>query len=157
MSKYAKGIFYLKNPSKYIGSTQPTFRSSWENHFFRQLDEHPAVLQWASEAIKIPYRHPITGKIHNYIPDILMMYVDAAYKKHVEVIEIKPNSQTSLQEAKSQHDKIHAVINEAKWAAAREFCRQQGMVFRVVSEKDLFHQGTRAAKPKRMKKNVARK
>lgn len=151
-NRFAQGTYQPKNPQKYVGNSLPKYRSSWESHFFRQLDEHPAVLQWGSEVVRIPYRHPLTGKIHTYIPDILMMYVDASYKKHVEIIEIKPNSQTSLTEARSQHDKIHAIINEAKWTAAREYCRKQGIVFRVVSEKDLFHQGTRTA-TKRTRKN----
>jgi hypothetical protein len=44
--------------------------------FMRLCDEHPNVYQWASEAIKIPYRHPITGKYTIYVPDFFIVYMD---------------------------------------------------------------------------------
>jgi hypothetical protein len=37
-------------------------------------DTNDHVLQWASESIAIPYRHPITGKMTQYIPDFLITY-----------------------------------------------------------------------------------
>jgi hypothetical protein len=154
--KFAKGVFQPRNPEKYIGEQPPIFRSSWENAFFRFLDEHPGVSQWASESVRIPYRHPVTGKIAGYYPDILMKYVDANYKQHVELIEIKPNSQTSLKEARSNYDKLQAIVNEAKWEAARAFCRANGIVFRVVSEKDLFKNSSAVKKPKMRSRSVVR-
>jgi hypothetical protein len=30
--------------------------------FFKYLDNNPAIIQWASEPITIPYRNPFTGK-----------------------------------------------------------------------------------------------
>jgi len=153
--KWANGLFTVTHPEKYVGNTVPRYRSSWEAHFFRFLDEHPSVLQWASESIKIPYRHPLTGKISSYIPDIFMVYLNSNGSKVAEIIEIKPSSQTSLTEAKGSVDKIQAVVNTAKWEAARAWCRHQGLVFRVVTEKDLFA-STRARKPRRPKpKKVA--
>ena len=35
------------------------------------------------------------------------------------------------------------VINTAKWEAASAYARQHKLRFRVVSEEQLFHQGTR--------------
>lgn len=148
--KWANGLYTVKHPEKYVGNTVPRYRSSWEAHFFRFLDEHPAVLQWASESIRIPYRNPLTGKVSSYIPDILMVYLSANDQKVVELIEIKPSSQSSISEAKGLVDKAQAIINTAKWEAARAWCRQQGIVFRVVTEKDLFV-STRARKPRRPK------
>jgi hypothetical protein len=56
--KFASGKFTLKNPEKYIGNKTPTYRSGWEFHFMRFCDENPNITQWASEAVKIPYRNP---------------------------------------------------------------------------------------------------
>ena len=39
-------------------------------------DENPAIGAWASEAIKIPYRSPLTGKPTVYVPDFFIQYKD---------------------------------------------------------------------------------
>jgi hypothetical protein len=144
MAKYAQSQFRVKNPDKYMGNKTPFFRSSWEFAFMRFCDEHPSVLKWASEAIKIPYRNPFTGKYTVYVPDFFISYIDANNVQHNELIEVKPLNQTSLKEAKrNRMNQAHAVLNEAKWAAARQWCKQNGVVFRIVNENDIFHQGRR--------------
>ena len=103
-------------------------------------DEHPSVTQWASEAIRIPYRNPLTGKMTIYVPDFFMAYVDATGKQHVELIEVKPANQTSLKEAgRSRHNQLHSVVNAAKWEAANAYCKQNKIKFRIVTEHDIFH------------------
>lgn len=142
MSKYAQGQFQIKNPEKYVGLKTPTYRSSWEFVFMQFCDNNPNIVQWASEAIRVNYRNPLTGKNTIYVPDFLIVYVDAAGKQHAEVIEVKPTKETSLQEAgKSPRAQAAAIINLAKWEAARAWCRQQGLTFRVVTEQEIFHQG----------------
>jgi hypothetical protein len=142
MSKYAQGQFQIKNPEKYVGLKTPTYRSSWEFVFMQFLDNNPSVVQWASEAIRINYRNPLTGKNTIYVPDFLMVYVDAAGHQHAEVIEVKPTKETSLQEAgKSPRAQAAAIVNMAKWEAARSWCRSQGLTFRVITEQEIFHQG----------------
>jgi len=140
-SKYANGKFQLKNPKKYVGKKAPTYRSSWENTVMTFFDNNPAILQWASEAIHINYRNPFTGKNTIYVPDFFILYVDAAGKQHAEIIEVKPLKETTLEAAKSTRDKAAAILNQAKWQAARAYCASQGLVFRVVTEHDLFAQG----------------
>ena len=56
----AKGKFTPKNPEKYIGQRDPTYRSSWELSFMLFCDNNPAIENWASESIKIPYKDPLT-------------------------------------------------------------------------------------------------
>jgi hypothetical protein len=102
------------------------------------LDENTHILKWASEAIAIPYINPLTGKRANYIPDFFVMYENKHHKTNAEIIEVKPKSQTSLQEAKTRHDKAHAIVNQAKFTAAMAYCKQQGFVFRVISEDSIF-------------------
>lgn len=137
-NRWAQGIYECKNPSKYVGKGKPKFRSSWEMMFFSFCDNNPAVLQWASESIHIPYRNPLTGKQTIYVPDIFMVYQNKHGKRVAEIIEIKPSAQTNLQEARSMRDKAHAVVNQAKWAAASAYCKRMGITFRVVTEADLF-------------------
>ena len=143
MAKYAQGKYTVKNQEKYLGNRQPTYRSSWEFAFMKFCDEHPSVAKWASEAIKIPYRNPFTGKQTIYVPDFFVVYVDKNGKQHVEVVEVKPYNQTVKEKARSKHNQAHWALNQVKWAAATAYCKQNGMKFRVVSENDIFHTGRR--------------
>ena len=144
MKQFVQGKFTPKNPAKYIGNKTPTYRSSWEWAFMQFCDNNPAVQNWSSEAIKIPYRNPFTGKQTVYVPDFFISYVDKNGKAHAEIIEVKPLKQTSLKEAgRSKHSRAHAVLNMAKWEAARAWAKQAGVFFRVVSENDIFHNGKR--------------
>jgi len=144
MAKFAQGRFEMKNPSKYIGTKTPLARSSWEFVFMRMLDEHQGVEKWASESIQIPYRDPLTGKYTIYVPDFFITYVDKNGTKHAEVVEIKPASQTLLENVgKSIYNQQQYVKNMAKWEAANKWCKQQGIKFRVVNEEHIFHQGSK--------------
>lgn len=144
MARFAQGKFQMKNPEKYAGLKTPTARSSWEFIFMRMLDEHPGVEKWASESIQIPYRDPLTGRQTIYVPDFFIVYVDKDKKKHAEVVEVKPASQTLREQVgKSLYNQEQYVKNLAKWEAANAWCRQQGIKFRVVNESDIFHQGAK--------------
>lgn len=141
MAKYSQGKYQVKNPEKYVGKGMPTYRSSWEFAFMNFCDDNPAVLQWASEAIHVNYRNPFTGKNTIYVPDFLIIYLDKNGKRHGEVIEVKPSSQTTMEAARSVRDKAAVALNMYKWDAARKFCASQGLSFRVVNENDIFHNG----------------
>lgn len=142
--KFAQGKFNIKNPEKYIGNKTPMYRSGWEMAFMRLCDENPAILKWASEAIKIPYRNPLTGKQTIYVPDFFINYVDRNGNQHSELIEVKPANQTIKERVgKSAYNQAHYILNQAKWDAARSWCRQNNIKFRVVNEGDIFHQGRR--------------
>ena len=142
--RFARGKFAIKNKEKYVGTRTPTYRSGWEHAFMRLCDEHPNVYQWASESIRIPYRHPLTGKYTIYVPDFFIVYVDKEGRKHAELVEVKPKAQTTMENAGRSHAKQkQVIINQAKWEAASAYSRQHKIKFRVVSEEQLFHQGTR--------------
>lgn len=139
---YAQGEFIPKNPQKYIGKGKIRYRSSWELAFMMVCDNHPNVIQWASESIFIPYFDPITSKRTIYIPDFFIIYFDKAGDKHAEVIEIKPKKEMSILNAgKSARDRLMAVRNGEKWKAATLWCAKQGIRFKVLNEDQLFHQG----------------
>ena len=144
MSRFARGKYTIANPEKYVGKKVPVYRSSWEFHFMKFCDTHPNVQKWASEAISIPYRCPITGKQTIYVPDFFIQYVDKTGKMFVELIEVKPRNQTLLEKVgKNRNNQIEYARNVAKWRAAQAWCKSQGIKFRVVNEQDIFHSGVR--------------
>lgn len=137
-SKFIQGYYTPKNREKYVGELPVVCRSSWEIAFCRFADSHPSVISWASEALKIPYFNPFTQKICNYIPDFFVVYVDRAGKTHREIIEIKPENHTTNESAKNNYDKASVFLNAHKWQAAEAFCKNNGLVFRVLNKKDIF-------------------
>ena len=142
MSKFAKGKFTPKNPHKYIGLKNPTYRSSWEWAFMNFCDTHPSIQRWASEAVKIPYRNPLTGRQTIYVPDFLIQYLDKNNKLLTEIIEIKPSNQQLVEKVGRNPARATAyAINQVKWAAATNWCKNEGLKFRVLNETDIFHQG----------------
>lgn len=144
MSKWAQGVYTVKNPQKYVGKHPPRYRSGWELTFMTFCDNNKNIIYWASEAMSIPYRNPLTGKMTRYIPDFFVMYENKYGRKLAEVVEIKPKKQ-SLIESKvaSAKDRVIVAINHAKWAAATAYCKQQGYTFRVLTEEDIFYNGRR--------------
>ena len=140
MANYIQGAFKPQNPTKYIGKHAPRYRSGWELAFMRMCDTHPNLLA---------YINPATGKKTTYVPDFFLVYSDKNGKKHAEIVEVKPNSQV-MGNARSAHDKMHAVVNEAKWRMARQWANQQGLGFRVITENEMFNKPSQ--KPKRRKK-----
>ena len=144
MGNWAQGTYEVKNPQKYIGKHKPKYRSGWELTFMTFADTNKNVIYWASEAIRIPYRHPLTGKPSTYVPDFFVVYENKYGMKIAEVVEIKPKKQ-SLIESKgmSLRDRAIVAVNHAKWQAAKAYCGQQGYTFRVITEEDLFYNGRR--------------
>lgn len=137
--KYNQGIYQVKNPEKYVGPRAPTYRSGWEFTFMSFCDHNPSIQQWSSEPLKIPYRDPLTGRQTVYVPDFLIVYVDRDQKKHAELIEIKPSNQTVLEKVgKNPYNQAQYVKNQAKWAAASNWCKNNNIRFRIVSENDIF-------------------
>jgi hypothetical protein len=142
--RFAQGKFTLKNPEKYLGTKDPLYRSSWEFAFMKFCDESPSIAKWASEAVRIPYRNPLTRRYTIYVPDFFINYVDKGGQPHAEIVEIKPQNQ-SLREkvGKNLNNQASYILNQAKWEAATAWCRQKGLKFRVINETDIFHQGSK--------------
>jgi len=141
MSKWAQGPYTVTNPSKYVGRGTPRYRSGWEHAFMRFCDTNENIVQWASESINIPYQHPLTGKQTIYVPDFLVVYRTKNNTVKAEVIEIKPSGQSAITETQNSKERAIVAINYAKWAAAQVWCARQGLTFRVITEKDMFHNG----------------
>lgn len=140
--KYAQGKFEIKNPSKYVGKKQPTYRSSWEWTFMQFCDNNPNIKAWASEPMQIPYFNPFKNKQTVYVPDFFIQYEDKNGNLKTELIEIKPSKETSLTKAgKNTRNQAMAVLNQMKWEAADKWCKSKGIDFRILTENELFHNG----------------
>jgi len=101
-------------------------------------DSTPSITEWGSEEIFIPYVSPIDNKRHKYYPDF---YVKANNKKYI--VEVKPSKQTKEPTKRKKVTKGYLQevftwgVNQAKWKAAEEFCRDYGMEFMIITEKEL--------------------
>jgi hypothetical protein len=143
MSKFAQGAYVVKNKQKYVGRGTPRYRSGWEHAFMRFLDNNDNILQWASESISIPYRNPITGKQSIYVPDFLITYKNRNNQMIAEVIEIKPKKQSVVESKMKANERAVVAVNYAKWDSATKWCRKQGLLFRVITEDDMFRNGSK--------------
>lgn len=142
MGNWAQGFFEVKNPQKYVGKHKPKYRSGWELTFMTFCDNNDNVVYWASEAMRIPYRHPLTGKLSNYIPDFFVVYKNKFGNTVAEVVEIKPKKQSIIEsKVASAKDRAIVAINHAKWSACRAWCDTHGYNFRVITEENLFYNG----------------
>jgi hypothetical protein len=144
MSRTLKGYFKPQNPQKYKGDpTNIIYRSSWELVLMRYLDRHKDVLSWGSEEIIIPYRSPIDGKIHRYFPDFIVSKINKEGKKETSLIEVKPYKQTTPPAKQEKITKKYLTevtnwgVNEAKWKAANEYCKDRGWTFHIFTEREL--------------------
>lgn len=141
MSRWAQGVYEVINPDKYVGKGKPRYRSGWEHSFMRFCDLNDHILQWASEALTIPYRHPLTGKGTVYVPDFLITYRTRDNTVRAELIEIKPKKQSVVESKMTSRDRAVVAVNYAKWDAATKWARRNGMTFRVITEDQMFHNG----------------
>lgn len=139
-----KGFFKPRNPSKYNGDhTNIVYRSSWELKFMRYLDAHKDVISWSSEELAIPYKSPIDNRFHRYFPDFIVKRRNPSGKIDVLLVEIKPEKETKPPAVQKKASKryIREVytwgINEAKWKAASEYCKDRGWTFAIFTEKHL--------------------
>lgn len=151
---YKQGKYNPVHPEKYRGDVRSiTFRSSWELRAFEYMDHNPNVIQWGSEIIAIPYLKPEEliklqegishrPKFSRYFPDIWAKIKNKNGQITEQVIEIKPYSQTipstrKHTKTKMQEDYVYA-LNKCKWKAAANWCKERGIIFRVMTERDLF-------------------
>lgn len=139
---FQQGKYVPKHPEKYVGDvTNIVYRSSYELEMNQFLDNNVRVLHWSSEEIAIPYIKPTDGRVHRYFPDYWVEYADKDGVIAQEIIEVKPYSQTRSPRGNHKHklyEQITLAINVAKWKACSEFCKQNNMKFRIITEKKLF-------------------
>lgn len=138
-----KGRFHPKNPKKYAGDANNIiWRSTWEQKVMQWLDLNESVIYWSSEELIIKYLSPVDNKVHRYFPDFIVKVKKKDGLVATYVLEVKPEYQTKAPTQKKKTKKflqesITFAINQAKWKAADEFCKDRGWEFKVITEKDL--------------------
>lgn len=138
-----KGKYKPKFPEKYKGDPNNIiWRSTWEARVMKQLDENPNVLWWGSEELFIRYYNPLDNKIHRYFPDFVVKVKKKDDTTMTYLLEVKPEAQTKppTQKRKTKRyleESKTYIINQSKWKAATEFCKDHGWQFKVLTEKDL--------------------
>ena len=138
-----KGKFKPKNPQKYSGDPNNIiYRSLWELKIMGSFDKRPDVLSWSSEEMCIPYISPVDGKRHRYFPDFIVKIQTTEGSIKTFMVEVKPEKQSRPPERKKKVTKqyIQEVvvwgINQAKWKAAIEYCKDRNWNFIVMASKD---------------------
>lgn len=153
-SQVRKGDFVYRpvNTKKYVGNPPyAVCRSSWETIFCKWADHNPAVVEWVSEPMGIPYVDPTERdyrgmpKKRRYFPDFIVKVLNKQGKIDTHLVEVKPHKETVPPRAgknKSQKTKIYEAktwgTNQAKWQAAERYCKSKGWYFRILTERDLI-------------------
>lgn len=138
------GRYVPKNPNKYLGDSKSIFyRSLWERRVMVHLDENSGVVEWSSEEIIIPYVSPVDGKWHRYFPDFFVRVKNKSGLLESMILEVKPKSQSAPPTKRNRVTQKYITevmtwgINEAKWKAAVEYCKDRSWTFKVITEEDL--------------------
>jgi len=143
-SKFIQGLYTPINKNKYMGSTNPVYRSALERDFFLFFDKNSNVTAWVSEGIVIPYYNDIDHKVHNYYVDLIAAIKDQSGNIQKYLIELKPFAQTqppvpSEKKRKSTvlYENLMWHKNQCKWKAASDYAAKKGMKFIILTEKYL--------------------
>ncbi|CAM0015742.1 head closure [Vibrio phage K397] len=140
-----QGKYKPINPKKYQGDiTKIYWRSSWELVAFKFCDTNKAILAWNSEEEVIPYISPKDNRTHRYFMDLKVWTRNTKTGEiDITLIEVKPEDQTQPPKKgnKKMENYLKEVatwkVNEAKWLATDEYCRQRGWKFIKWTEKNL--------------------
>ena len=141
---FKRGLYRPKNKNKYVWVKHPEYRSSWELHFFQWCDRNQNVLEWASEAVVVPYISPVDNRVHRYFVDNVLILKEGS--KNVKyLVEIKPFKQTippvfSRRKKRETlvHEQVTFEVNKVKWESAKEWADKNGYKFIIITERELF-------------------
>ena len=141
---YRQGKYKVANKEKYVGTADPTYRSSYELEVFQFLDRAPAVIKWGAEVIVVPYFNESKGRKARYIVDVYVKYKNRQGELREELIEIKPMSQVKkpVRGKKRQdvydNEVLTYVENLCKWTAAKKYAEKRKWTFRILTENSIF-------------------
>ena len=144
MGESIKSKYQPSYPKKYKGdSSNIICRSSWERKFCRWCDLNESILEWGSEEFWIPYLSPVDNRVHRYFPDFIIKVKESAGQVKTYVVEVKPKKQTRPPKKPKRQTKSYIyecktyAVNQAKWKAATEFCKDHLIEFKVITEEEL--------------------
>ena len=140
MKKSYKGLYRPKNYKKYAGDPNSiVYRSLLERKFMVYCDTNPDIISWASEELSVKYRSPIDQKVHRYFPDFLVK-TSSGKKVMIEIkpaIQCKPPKPRSRKTKRYLQEQLTFIKNISKWRAAKEYCSDNGLEFKIMTEKEL--------------------
>jgi len=146
MAESNKSIYRPSYPKKYKGDPNNIVcRSTWERKFCRYCDLNENIISWASEEFFIPYVSPLDNKVHRYFPDYLIKVREQNGETKTYLIEVKPKKQTKPPVKKSRATKSFIyetktyAVNQAKWKAAKEWCDDRKIEFKIITEDELYN------------------
>jgi len=146
---FKTGTYVVVNKEKYLGKTNPHYRSMYEMRMMSYLDLNKNVLHWKYENIAIPYFYPIDGQVHNYIIDFWCEIINRDNVIQQYLVEVKPSKECKVPSSPKRNtarsrsryvaEATTFVKNQCKWKAAELYCQQKGWKFIKITEKDLFN------------------
>ena len=144
MGESIKSKYKPSFPKKYKGDPNNIIcRSSWERRFCNWCDLNENIVAWGSEEFCIPYRSPVDGRVHRYFPDFIIKVKEQSGDIKTYVIEVKPKKQTREPKKPSRTTKRYVsevktyAVNQAKWKAADEWCKDRMIEFKIITEDHL--------------------
>ena len=144
MAESLKSKYKPSYPKKYKGDPNNIIcRSSWERKFCRWCDLNENIISWGSEEFFIPYVSPLDHRVNRYFPDFIIKVKETDGKIKTYVIEVKPKKQTAPPIKKSRVTKSYIyetktyAVNQAKWKAAKEWCDDRLIEFKIITEDEL--------------------
>jgi hypothetical protein len=144
-SKHKQGVYHAKNKDKYSGTLPIVYRSSWECHLMRYLDNCSSCISWGSESAVVKYNCPVKHKLSRYYIDFTAVFQDKNGQRKKFYIEVKPHKQTVMP-VKTKRKREQTFLKEqctyaknmAKWQAAIDWAKARSATFIIITEKELF-------------------
>ena len=144
MAESIKSLFKPTKPRKYKGDVNNIIcRSSREKRFCSWCDLNESIIEWGSEEFFIKYVSPVDNRYHRYYPDFLIKVKESTGQVKTYVIEVKPKKQTRPPKPRKNVTKSYIyecktyAVNQAKWEAANEWCKDRKIEFKIVTEQEL--------------------
>lgn len=164
---WEQGSYSLRNSSKYIGKKKPEYKSNLEKRVMYYLDSNTNVLRWAYENFKVKYFFLGDGKYHDYYPDFYAEVINQYGRTKKFLIEVKslkeipedylmemysseinnpefkkillkePKKKTLKAKENYNRRRLTIIKNKAKFDAAREFCKDLEMEFKIITENEI--------------------
>ncbi len=138
-----KTKFLPEHVEKYVGNHKKILcKSLWERKLCKYFDDNVNIVNWCYECLKIPYISPVDNKKHIYFPDYIIKIKNKFGEIKTMIIEVKPKKQTI--EPKNKKTKSYSsemtryLINEAKWKAAINLCKDNEWEFKLLTENNIF-------------------
>lgn len=120
------------------------YKSSLELKCLRYCDMNIHVKCYGLEPFCIPYLSAKDGKIHRYFIDFFIEFSNGQkflveVKSSGETREPKmPGKKTEKAILNYQKALQTYAVNKSKWASATQFCKEKGLTFIILTEKELL-------------------